>query len=89
MMGSWPPGATKPTRMSLAQFSKNLAASESQGRPDCVGGTADAVGQESVGQQRFAAEVVAAMANPAVKSNEEITELPHPQLTGAKSKGKL
>jgi hypothetical protein len=82
-MGSRPPGVTKPRRMSLAQFSKNLAARDSQDPPDCVGATAEGVGKECVGHQRFAADVVAAMAYPAVQSNE--VELQHPQLTGANS----
>jgi hypothetical protein len=62
--------------MSLAQFSKYLVASDSQGRPDCAGGIAEEVGQESIDHQRFAAEVVAAMSIPAVKSNREFKELP-------------
>jgi hypothetical protein len=86
-MVSWPPGVTKPTRMSLAQFSKNLAATDSQGRRDCVGAIAEEVGKECVGHQLFAADVVAATAYSPVKSNKE--ELQHPQLTGAKSKGRL
>jgi hypothetical protein len=74
--GSWPPGVTKPPRMSLAQFSKDLVASDSQGRPDCAGGIGEEVDQESIGHQRFAAEVVAAMSIPAVKFNGEVKELP-------------
>ena len=68
--------ATKPKRMSLAQFSKNLMPGESQGQPDCVGSATEGVGLESVGQKRFAADVVAAMSNPGLKANEEVAELP-------------
>jgi hypothetical protein len=74
--------------MSLAHFSKNLMPSESQGLPDCVGGTTEDVGLESVGQKRFAADVVAAMSNPALEFNEEVAELPK-QFTRAKSEGGL
>jgi hypothetical protein len=66
---------TNPTRMSLAQFSKNLMSSESRGQPDCVAGTTEGVGLESVGQKRFAADVVAALSNPTRKANEEVAEL--------------
>jgi len=76
---------TNPTRMSLAQFSKNLMSSESRGRPDCVAGTTEGVGLERVGQKRFAAGVVAAMSNPALECNEEVAELPKRQFATAKS----
>jgi hypothetical protein len=58
-----------PTKISLAQFSKNLMSSESQGRPDCVGATTAGIGPQSLGGKRFAAGVVAAMSSPTLGSN--------------------
>lgn len=55
---------SKPTRMSLAQFSKNLMSIEPAGRLDCADGTSEVAGFEGLGQKQFAAEVVAAMSNP-------------------------
>jgi hypothetical protein len=69
-MGSRQPSATKPKRMSLAQFSKNLMSGESQGQPDCVGSATEGVGLESVDPKQFAADVVAAMSNPATAKTE-------------------
>jgi hypothetical protein len=69
-MGSRQPSATKPKRMSLAQFSKNLMSGESQGHLDFVGSTTEGIGLESAGQKRFAADVVAAMSNPATAKSE-------------------
>jgi hypothetical protein len=66
-------GVNKPTRVSLAQFSKNLISSKSPDRPvSCLGGTEDAaqVGAE----KRLAAKVVAAMSNPALGSSEDVAE---------------
>jgi len=79
---------TKPTRISLAQFSKSLMARKSQDRPAVVDST-ECLGLESVGQKRFAADVVAALSNHAVKANEEIVELPKPQFTTATNEGGL
>ena len=70
VMGSRQPSATKPKRMSLAQFSKNLMSGESQGQPDCVDSITEGAGLESVSQKRFAADVVAAMSNPATAKSE-------------------
>jgi hypothetical protein len=56
--------------MSLAQFSKNLMSGESQGQPDRVGSTTEGVGLERGGPKRFAADVVAAMSNPATAKGE-------------------
>jgi len=69
-MGNRQPSATKPKRMSLAQFSKNLMSGESQGQPDCLGSSTEGVDLESVGQKRFAADVVAAMSNPATAKGD-------------------
>ncbi len=55
---------SKPARMSLAQFSKNLLSSETAGRLDCADGITEVAGFEGLGQKRFAADVVAAMSNP-------------------------
>jgi hypothetical protein len=71
--------------MSLAQFSRNLIASQSEGAPDWVSRTAEGTGLESVGQKQFAAGVVAAMSNPALECNEEVAELPKRQFATAKS----
>jgi hypothetical protein len=70
VMGSRQSSATKPKRMSLAQFSKNLMSGESQGQLDFVGSTTEGIGLESAGQKRFAADVVAAMSNPATAKSE-------------------
>jgi hypothetical protein len=70
VMGSRQSSATKPKRMSLAQFSKNLISGESQGQPDCLGSSTEGVGLESGGPKRFAADVVAAMSNPATAKSE-------------------
>jgi hypothetical protein len=70
VMGTRQSSSTKPKRMSLAQFSKNLMSGESQGQPDCVGSATEGVGLQSVDQKRFAADVVAAMSNPTTAKSE-------------------
>jgi hypothetical protein len=80
-MGRRPPSLAKPKWMSLAQFSKTLMSGESQDQPDCVGNTTEGVGEESVGPKRFATDVVAAMSNPGLESNEGVAELPERQFT--------
>jgi hypothetical protein len=87
MLGNRQTSGTKPTRMSLAQFSKNLASGESHARPECASSATEGFRQESAGQKRFATDVVAAMSNPAPKSNEEVAELPERQFTTGKSEG--
>jgi len=64
---------TKP-RMSLAQFSRNLISSEPQDHPDRAISTTEGAGLESIGQKRFAADVVAAMSNPILESSDEAEE---------------
>jgi hypothetical protein len=58
----------------LAQFSKALVSSLSRGRQGSASGAPESVGLKSVGQKEFAADVVAAMSNPARKANEEVPE---------------
>jgi hypothetical protein len=87
MLGNRQTSEAKLTRMSLAQFSKNLASGESHARPECASSATEGFRQESAGQKRFATDVVAAMSNPAPKSNEEVAELPERQFTTGKSEG--
>jgi hypothetical protein len=61
----------KPAKMSLAQFSKTLVSCESQGGKECVSGTIKSVDLESLGEKRFAAEVVAAMSTPRSKGGDQ------------------
>jgi hypothetical protein len=68
VIGGWPPGVTKSTRISLAQFSKNLTSIENQAQPECACDSAERVALEHTGPKQFAAEVVAAMSNPRPKS---------------------
>lgn len=87
MFGSRQPPVTKPTGMSLAEFTKDLTSRNSHGRPACVAGTREGVGP--VGQKSFAADVVGAMSNPALEPDVEGVELPERQIATAKSKGGL
>ena len=64
----------KPTGMSLAQFSRTLTLSEVHSGPDRAGGTREIIRPEGV--ERFAANVVAAMSNPAPDTAEEVAEPP-------------
>jgi hypothetical protein len=80
MLGSRQTSAANPTRVSLAQFSKNLASGESRGQTECAGCATEGVGQRGAGQKRFVADVVAAMSNRALESSEEAAELPKPHL---------
>jgi hypothetical protein len=75
---------TEPTRLSLAQFSKSLTSRETQAQPDCDSDTTERFGLESVGQKQFAAEVVAAMSNPALGTGEEVVGQPKRQFAIAK-----
>jgi hypothetical protein len=72
--------------MSLAQFSYNFMSNEFQSRPEFVG-AADGVGADFFGQKGFAAEVVAAMSNPAISANEKVVDLPEPQFPAVKNRG--
>jgi hypothetical protein len=62
VIGSRQPRVTKPARMSLAQFTRNLTTSESDAPSPCAGG--EMADPESVGQKRFAANVMVAMSKP-------------------------
>ena len=55
---------SKPARMTLAQFSKDLVSGKAEGEFVCVGETTEVAGLEGFGQKQFAADVVAAMSNP-------------------------
>lgn len=70
------PWLTKPARVSLAEFSKSLTSIETQIQPDCDSDTTETVSLESAGRKLFAAEVVAAMSNPALTDGEEVLEAP-------------
>jgi hypothetical protein len=87
MLGSRQTSVTKPTRMSLAQFSENLTSGNSQGRPDCASSTTEGVALESPGQKRFANDVVAAMSNPALQANDGAAEVPELLITRQTSEG--
>jgi hypothetical protein len=64
VIGRLQPSVTKPTRMTLTQFTKLVTSGESRDRPACVGGPTESTGQENVGQKQFATDVVVAMSNP-------------------------
>lgn len=81
MIGSRQPRITKPTGMSLAQFTRNLSASQSQGPPRSA--DSQTVGPENVGQKRFAADVMVAMSKPVLE--EEV--LPNQQQPAAAGTG--
>jgi hypothetical protein len=72
MLGRGQASATNPTRLSLAQFSKNFTWGESGGRPNRASRTTEWVGQEPAEHKSFAADVVAAMSNPA---DERVAQL--------------
>ena len=73
---------TKPTRISLAEFTRNLKPSESPG-PVCA---TISIGAESGGRKRFAAGVVVAMSNPAPDCVAEPEERPDGPFAVTRSK---